>query len=88
MRPYNIFMAVIDRIGHASEETLVFKRDEYGDEIWELNDGMSGDSTMQITMVLLCSKDSGKQAPDLIDDQTYEVPAVFDRWKHQEGIPW
>lgn len=85
MRPYNIFMAVVDRIGHDKRGNTIFKRDEYGDEIWELesqeihrHDDTADGNTVVAT----------ESRRRIIDDQSEEVPEVFARWKKEEGIPW
>ena len=35
IRPYNIFMAMVEKVGHDKRGNTLFKRDEKGNEIWE-----------------------------------------------------
>lgn len=85
MADYNIFMAMVERIGHDKRGNPIFKRDKQGNEILvpenrdtilvdHIADGTRTTQTMSKTKVL--------------DDQTSQVPAVFDNWKKQEGIAW
>lgn len=86
LRPYNIFMAVIDKVGHDKRGKTLYRRDEHGEEILvevdetvtELNKTASGQATVK----------SAKRMEKVPDDQTRAVPAVFDEWKRSEGIAW
>lgn len=86
LRPYNIFMAVIDKVGHDKRGNTLYRRDEHGEEILvevdesvtELDKTASGQATVK----------SAKRMEKMPDDQTRAVPAVFDEWKHSEGIAW
>ena len=85
IKPYNIFMAMVERVGHDKRGNTVFKRDEHGNEIWEPEESnvyivdktASGDVAVQT-----------ESKSRIIDDQSREVPAVFEQWKKQEGLPW
>lgn len=85
IRPYNIFMAIVDKIGHDKRGNIIFKRDEYGNEIWSpeepniLNMARTAQGDVAVTTV-------SKQRT--IDDRSSEVPDVFAKWKRQEGISW
>ena len=85
MRPYNIFMAVVDKVGHDQRGNTIFKRDEYGNEIWvpEPQEIRRHDDTAGGNIVV--ATESKRR---IIDDQSEEVPAVFAGWKKEEGIPW
>ena len=85
INPYNIFMAMVERVGHDKRGNTLFKRDEQGNEIW-----VSEESE---------KIETGKIAEDdatyiteskirIIDDQSREVPTVFEKWKQEEGIAW
>ena len=85
IRPYNIFMAMVEKVGQDKRGNTLFKRDEQGNEIWE----------PEQTKVLEMSKSATGQTTyreerrtRIIDDQCKEVPGVFAQWKKQEGIPW
>lgn len=86
LHPYNIFMAVIDKVGHDKRGNNLYQRDEHGEEILievnetiaELDKTASGQTTVK----------SAKRLEKVPDDQTRAVPAVFAEWKHNEGIAW
>jgi len=85
MRPYDVFMAMIERVGHDKRGNILFKRDKYGNEILvpeeqnviELGQTSSGAATIQT-----------QSKVKAIDDQSKYVPSVFSQWKRQEGIVW
>lgn len=86
IRPYNIFMAVIDKVGHDKRGKNVYQRDKYGNEILvEIDDSITelgktadGQATVK----------SAKRLEKVPDDQTRTVPPVFADWKRNEGISW
>lgn len=86
LRPYNIFMAVIDKVGHDKRGNNLYQRDEHGDEILvevneniiEVNKSSDEKSTVELA----------KRFEKIPDDQTIAVPAVFEKWKRIEGISW
>ena len=82
--PYNIFMAVIDKIGHDKRGQPVFKRDAQGNEIWERDDKSPEISDTADGQVAV----HHRRMRRILDDQTVEVPPIFTEWKKQEGIPW
>lgn len=76
---YNIFMAMVEKIGHDKRGNTVFKRDKDGNEI--LIDEEIKISDEEKTIVI-------NSKSKVIDDQTVLVPEIFTRWKKQEGIEW
>lgn len=85
MRPYNIFMAMVERVGHDKRGNIVFKRDEQGDEIWAPED----QNVVEVGRIANGAATVRTQSRTrVIDDQSKEVPIVFARWKIQEGIVW
>ena len=72
MADYNIFMTMIDKIGHDKRGNPLFVRDEEGNEILapEITD------------------DDKERMEKQIDDQTYYIPSIFNEWKRKEGIAW
>jgi type I restriction enzyme M protein len=85
MSDYNIFMAMIEKIGHDKRGNPIFKRDKQGNEILvpDLNNVLVVDKTGtgQTTV-------STQQKKKVEDDQTPDVPSIFNKWKVQEGIVW
>lgn len=83
MKDYNIFMAMVDRVGHDKRGNPLFKRDRHGNEILvpETNNiialGTDEENTLKAT-----------SKTKVIDDQTLQVPEIFSNWKQQEGIIW
>ena len=85
IRPYNVFMAMVEKVGHDKRGNTLFKRDEQGSEIW-----VSEDSNV-LEIAQTSEGDVAIQAESkvrLIDDQSLEVPRAFQAWKQQEGIVW
>lgn len=82
---YNIFMAIVDKIGHDKRGNTLFKRDEAGNEILvsekknisELDEISIEEKTIQI-----------ENKEKIVDDQTLLVPGLFENWKKKEGITW
>lgn len=85
MADYNIFMAMVERVGHDKRGNPLFKRDVEGNEILApdtdtimvLGETGEGDRTV-----------SHERKSKIPDDQTTDVPAIFDGWKRREGIAW
>ncbi|HDM8092961.1 TPA: N-6 DNA methylase [Yersinia enterocolitica] len=86
MQPYNVFMAVIDKVGHDKRGGNTYQRNADGDEILvEVDDNVvelgvlaDGKTTVKST----------KRLEKIPDDQTLAVPAIFEQWKREEGIAW
>ena len=79
-RPYDVFMAMVERVGHDKRGNVLFKRDARGDEIWELEEASEAAEDE--------AEGKTETRTRVIDDQSREVPAAFRRWKQQEGLPW
>lgn len=69
---YNIFMALVEKVGHDKRGNPVFARNENGQDIEVSELDAQGDVHKR----------------RVIDDQTLDVPTVFSDWKKQEGISW
>lgn len=85
MNNYNIFMAMVERIGHDKRGNPIFKRDKYGNEIYipeENNITAIGETADGTRTVKTVSKTK------ILDDQTALVADVFKKWKQEEGIVW
>ena len=85
IKPYEIFMAMVEKVGHDKRGNTLFKRDENGKEIWLPEDS----NVLEISRV---SEGGATYRPQsksrVIDDQSLEVPAAFSDWKEKQGIPW
>ena len=85
MADYNIYMAIVDKIGHDKRGNTLFKRDNDGNEImipekqniYKLDETSSGSKTAQM-----------ESREKIVDDQTILVPNIFRKWKINEGISW
>lgn len=85
MADYNIFMAMVDKIGHDKRGNPLFKRDKDGNEILipEKNNVLimgktaDGDSTV-----------AHERKTKVKDDQTHDVTVIFAEWKKEEGLSW
>ena len=85
MADYNIYMAIVDKIGHDKRGNTLFKRDNEGNEImvpekqnvYRLDETSAGDKTAQM-----------ESREKIVDDQTILVPDIFRKWKINEGISW
>lgn len=84
-RPYNVFMAMVDKVGHDKRGNTIFKRDGTGNEIWTPEE----QNTMELGRIADGTATFKTQSKKrMIDDQSKEVPSVFRKWKQKEGIPW
>ncbi len=85
MADYNIFMAMVEKIGHDKRGTPIFKRDRDGNEILvpDLNNTLILDSTSSGKRTV-----SMQQKTKVEDDDTPEIPKIFKEWKIKEGIVW
>jgi type I restriction enzyme M protein len=85
LRPYRIFMTMVEKVGHDRRGNTLFKRDKDGNEIWV----PANPNVFEIGKIAegaVTYKTEGKTR--IIDDQSREVPTVFDQYKQQEGIAW
>ena len=85
MSDYNIFMAMVEKIGHDKRGNPIFKRDKEGNEILvpDTNNNLRMDITGDGSITV-----AHEQKVKVEDDQTPDVPAIFAEWKVQEGLTW
>jgi type I restriction enzyme M protein len=81
---YNIFMTMIDHIGHDKRGAKIFKRDEKGNII-----------VIEKERLVIEKDADGKlntrkevNQEKIVNDQTIHVAGVFQKWKIQQGIQW
>jgi type I restriction enzyme M protein len=81
---YEIFMTMIDHIGHDKRGGKIFKRDEKGDvvmlEVEELVREKDADGN------LIARKEVTQEK--IVNDQTIHVAKIFADWKTKQGISW
>ncbi len=82
---YNIFMAIVDRIGHDKRGNNTYRRDDYGNIIYvpEDKDVVEIDATSGGTTTFR----QGSKKP-LQDDETMEIAENFLEWKKKEVLGW
>lgn len=83
---YNIFMAMVEKVGHDRRGNTLFKRDKDGNEIWVPEENTSPLNYENADGAIADIQTERKTR--IIDDQTREVPRIFEQWKKEEGIPW
>tara|TARA_Y100000813_G_scaffold172161_1_gene135707 strand:- start:3714 stop:5738 length:2025 start_codon:yes stop_codon:yes gene_type:complete len=81
---YDIFMTMIDHIGHDKRGGKIFKRDEKGNivmiEVEELIKEKDTEGN------LIARKEVTQEK--IVNDQTIHVADVFSNWKTKQGIAW
>ncbi|WP_062062322.1 N-6 DNA methylase [Aquimarina longa] len=81
---YDIFMTMIDHIGHDKRGGKIFKRDEKGNivmlEVEELVKEKDAEGN------LVARKEVTQEK--ILNDQTIHVADVFSNWKTKQGIAW
>ncbi|MCD7762423.1 MAG: N-6 DNA methylase [Lachnospiraceae bacterium] len=85
MADYNIFMAMVEKVGHDKRGNPIFMRDKEGNEILvpDNDNVLVMDKTGEGNTTV-----SHQQKKKVEDDQTPEVPLIFSDWKKQEGLSW
>lgn len=84
-RPYMIFMAMVEKVGHDKRGNTIFKRDKSGNEIWipDSNNALEFHDTADGNIAV-----KAIARTRVVDDQTPEIPNIFAEWKKTEGIAW
>jgi type I restriction enzyme M protein len=81
---YDIFMTMIDHIGHDKRGAKIFKRDEKGNIIMLEKEKNVKEKDIDGNMVYRKEVNQEK----IVNDQTVHVAAIFKKWKIQQGIQW
>ena len=84
--PYNIFMAMVEKVGHDKRGNTLFKRDPDGNEIWVSEENTSRVNYENAEGAIADLQTERKTR--IIDDQSRDVPKIFADWKKEEGIRW
>jgi type I restriction enzyme M protein len=82
----NIFMAMVEKVGHDKRGNTLFKRDKEGNEIYLPEDDEGNPVFGQIADGTPIEQPPRRKK--IHDDQTVLVPEIFAEWKIQEGISW
>ena len=85
MKPYSVFMAMVEKIGHDKRGNTLFKRDEQGNEIWVPEEPNVFEISKNVKDEVMYKAISKTR---IIDDQSKEVAPVFNKWKKEEGVSW
>ena len=83
---YNIFMAMVEKVGHDRRGNTLFKRDRDGNEIWVPEEN-TAPINYRNAEGAIADLQTERQTR-IIDDQSREVPRLFADWKKEEGIGW
>ena len=83
---YNIFMAMVEKVGHDRRGNTLFKRDRDGNEIWVPEEN-TAPINYRNAEGAIADLQTERQTR-IIDDQSREVPRIFADWKKEEGIGW
>ena len=80
IKPYNIFMTMVEKVGHDKRGNTLFQRDEHGNEIWvpEESNALPMSKITEGTVIVKTERKTR-----VIDDQSREVPALFAKWKNK-----
>lgn len=81
---YEIFMGMIEHIGHDKRGNIIYKRDEEGNLIMEQKET----NVREINEDGSISYRKETFEEKIINDQTILVKDVFDNWKKEQGINW
>lgn len=81
---YDIFMTMIDHIGHDKRGNIIFKRDEKGNIIMTEKEETITERDTEGNVIY--RKETHQEKG--INDQTVLVADVFAKWKREEGIAW
>jgi len=81
---YNVFMTMIDNIGHDKRGGKIFKRDEEGNVILIEKENTIKEKDAEGNLTYRKEIEQEK----VINDQTVHVAEIFTKWKKQEGISW
>ena len=81
---YDVFMAMIDHIGHDKRGNVIYKRDDEGNLILEHREEavreVDADGNVMYRREAFDEK--------IVNDQTILVADVFKKWKKEQGILW
>ncbi|HDE0367043.1 N-6 DNA methylase [Staphylococcus aureus] len=69
---YEVFMCLVNKIGHDKRGNNIYKKDENGKDIVNKVENTN----------------TGIKYEKILDDETVNVPPLFEKWKSKEGIIW
>lgn len=81
---YNVFMTMIDHIGHDKRGGKIFKRDEAGNVILVETENTVKEKDAEGNLTYRKEVEQEK----VVNDQTVHVAEIFADWKKKEGISW
>lgn len=84
MLDYEVFMAMIDHIGHDKRGNVIYKRDDDGNLILEHREERVQE--LGLDGVMSTRKETFDEK--IVNDQTTLVKEIFAKWKKEQGILW
>ncbi len=81
---YDVFMAMIDHIGHDKRGNVIYKRDDEGNLILEHREEAVRE--VDADGNVMCRREAFDEK--IVNDQTILVADVFAKWKKEQGILW
>ncbi len=81
---YNVFMTMIDNIGHDKRGGKIFKRDDEGNILLIEKENTIKEKDAEGNLIYRKEVEQEK----IVNDQTVHVAEIFAKWKIQEGISW
>ncbi|MCG1027613.1 N-6 DNA methylase [Virgibacillus halodenitrificans] len=84
MTDYNIFMSIVDYVGHDKRGNFIYKTDENGKLLLqsvELKEKTIDKDGNEVEIIKTKEK-------KILNDQTINATEVFEDWKRREGITW
>jgi type I restriction enzyme M protein len=75
-----VFMAMVEKVGHDKRGQTVYKRDQYGREVLE--------EVLERISIGHPDERLEKSTRKVVDDECPLVPLLFSEWKQENGIRW
>lgn len=75
-QPFQIFMALVNKVGHDKRGNSIYKRDKNGELLYFKEKRINENGEVE------------EYEERKLDDQTVIIPEVFKEWKKQQGVLW
>ncbi|MDO8646307.1 MAG: N-6 DNA methylase [Candidatus Planktophila sp.] len=77
---YEVFMAIVEKVGHDKRGQTLYKRDQLGRELLQ--------EIQRVTQTPSGNNNIEKYTDKIVDDQCPLLPPIFFEWKNRSGISW